>query len=200
MASFNKYMPLLQKVEGAYQALPQDPGNFNSKGELVGTNYGISARFYERIINRPPSKMDMKAITQYEAEEMYKAFFWDKNLGDQIKSQSVANTVIDHQINSGRGIRLAQKVLNNHFGKSLVVDGIMGKNTLSAINSVNAEIFVNEYNNAREDYYRSLNNPTFLKGWLIRLKSFAYSDTFVISSGIIVITLIAGIVIYKTHA
>jgi lysozyme family protein len=167
---------------------------------LVGTNFGISARFYEDVIGRPPSKIDMLSITKVEAESIYLQFFWNKNLGNRINSQSVANTVIDHQVNSGRGIKMAQQVLNNRFGKTLAVDGVMGPNTLRALNSVNAEIFVNEYNNAREQYYISINNPTFINGWLIRLKQFAYSDAFAISSGFIVIAIIAGIIIYKNHA
>jgi lysozyme family protein len=199
MANFNLYLPLLQQVEGGFQALAQDPGNFNSKGELVGTNFGISARFYEHIIKRPPSKFDMQNISKVEAKSIYLQFFWTKNLGNQIYSQSVANTVIDHQVNSGRGIKLAQKVLNDHFGKNLVVDGAMGPNTLNALNSVNAELFVQEYNNAREQYYIAINNPTFINGWLLRLKEFAYSDAFKISTGFIVIAVIASIIIYKNQ-
>ena len=199
MARFDIYLPLLQQVEGGFQAIPEDPGNFNSRGELVGTNFGISARFYEDFIGRTPSKIDMKSITKVEAESIYLQFFWNKNLGNKIKSQSVANTVIDHQVNSGRGIRLSQQVLNDRFGKSLAVDGIMGPNTLKALNSVNSEIFVDQYNLARRQYYISIDNPTFINGWLIRLKKFAYSDTFAISSGFIVIAIIAGIIIYKNH-
>lgn len=197
MASFNTYLPLLEKVEGGFQAIAADPGNYNSKGELAGTNFGISARFYESIIGRPPTYMDMKSITQREAQELYKIHFWDKNLGDQFKSQSVANTVIDHQINSGRGIRLAQQVLNNRFGKRLAVDGVMGPKTLQAINSVSAKVFVDEYNKARANYYKQVNNPTFLNGWLIRLQEFAYSDTFAITTGFFVVAIMAGILIYK---
>jgi lysozyme family protein len=197
MANFSTYLPILQKVEGGFQSSPNDEGNFNSRGELVGTNFGISARFYEGIIGRPPSKIDMQSITQKEAKELYKIHFWDRNLGDQFKSQSVANTVIDHQINSGRGIKIAQRLLNERFGKSLAVDGIMGKNTLKAINSVNAKIFVEKYNEARADYYKSVGNQTFLNGWLIRLRDFAYSDAFALSTGFLVISAILGIIIYK---
>jgi hypothetical protein len=170
-------------------------------------------RFYNELIDDGYRNAEL-SITEFEIDSINKAVSIQvlvrKNdpitvsrivfTGNRINSQSVANTVIDHQVNSGRGIKMAQQVLNNRFGKTLAVDGVMGPNTLRALNSVNAEIFVNEYNNAREQYYISINNPTFINGWLIRLKQFAYSDAFAISSGFIVIAIIAGIIIYKNHS
>lgn len=172
--NFQAYVPLLLQVEGGYQNHPNDPGNFNSLGQNVGTNKGISARFYEQIIKRPPTVADMKAITTAMATQMYHDHFWKPLRGDEIKSQAIANTVVDHHVNSGRGVRLAQEVLNKNFGKKLKVDNSMGPLTLAAINSVNEGNFVTKYNQARADFYASLNNsPSFLAGWLKRLESFA---------------------------
>ena len=44
MANFNKAIDLILKNEGGYQAHPNDKGNYNSKGQLVGTKYGISGQ------------------------------------------------------------------------------------------------------------------------------------------------------------
>jgi len=173
-ASFQTYLPLLLQVEGGYQNHPNDPGNFNSLGQNVGTNKGISARFYEGIINRPPTVADMKAITTAQATQMYRQYFWNPVRADEINSQAVANTIVDHHVNSGQGVRLAQQVLNNRFGKKLKVDNSMGPLTLAAINSVHESNFVPAYNQARADFYATLNNsPSFLAGWLKRLESFA---------------------------
>lgn len=176
MASFYKYIPLLQQVEGGYQADPDDDGNYNSLGELAGTNYGISARFYERILGYPPKKADMLAITEADAKHIFKQYFWRANNAAKINNQAVANTVIDHQVNAGRGIKLAQTTLNRYFGQNLDVDGVMGPNTLAALNSVDARQFVKIYNEQREDYYRSLGGK-YVNGWLIRLAKFAYQHT-----------------------
>jgi lysozyme family protein len=176
MANFAAYLPLLQQAEGGFQKLPSDPGNYNSRGELVGTNHGISARFYEDVIKRPPTEADMRAITKATAEPIFKTYFWDKVQADNIKNQSVANTVVDHHVNAGRGVKLAQEVLNSRFGFSLAVDNSMGPKTLAALNQANPAQFVAIYNEARADYYKSIGNSTFLSGWLTRLKKFAYAN------------------------
>ncbi|MGB7841149.1 MAG: glycosyl hydrolase 108 family protein [Salinimicrobium sp.] len=195
MAYFNSYKPLLQQVEAGFQKLPKDRGNYNSRGELAGTNFGVSARFYEDILGYPPTEADMRAITKSQAEEIFKKYFWDANWGNQINSQAAANTVIDHEINAGNGVALAQQVLNRYFGYHLSVDDAMGPNTLRAINGVNASEFVKKYNEARADYYRSLNS-SFLPVWLRRIQQFAVENT-----GISVITVltvaVAGMLIYQ---
>lgn len=176
MASFEIYSPLLQQVEGGFQKNPNDPGNYNSLGQLVGTNFGISARFYEGIIKRPPTEADMRALTPSKVKPLFKAYFWDKIKGDYITNQAVANTIVDHQINAGTGVRLAQEVLNNNFGYRMAEDNSMGPVTLAAINKVNPSLFVSRYNEARADYYRNIGNSTFLSGWLLRLKKFGYDN------------------------
>lgn len=172
--NFDAYIPLLLQVEGGYQNNPNDPGNFNSLGQNVGTYKGISARFYEGIIGRPPMVADMKAITTQMATNLYEQYFWNPLRASEINSQAVANTIIDHHVNSGQGARLAQQVLNDHFGKNLSEDNKIGPQTLAAINSVSESAFVSKYNEARADFYATLNNSsTFLAGWLKRLESFA---------------------------
>lgn len=196
-ASYDLYLPLLQRLEGGFQKNPDDPGNFNSKGELAGTNFGISARFYEAIIKRPPSEKDMRSITIKDAANILKQHFWDRCLADDIKDQYVANTIVDHHINSGSGIRLVQQVLNRSFKKNLLVDNVMGPLTLNAINSVNPEKLVFEYNKAREKYYYSIGNETYISGWLTRLKNFAYENRFIISASSVFFLLTAIIIFHS---
>lgn len=175
MAQFATYIPLLLQVEGGFQKNPNDQGNYNSLGQLIGTNRGISARFYEGIIKRPPSLNDIMTISKTKAQNLYRTHFWNKLNADNINNQNVANTIVDHHVNAGRGAQLAQKVLNQKFFKNVAVDNAMGPQTLSAINSVDPATFTARYNEAREDYYRSLgNSSTFLNGWLYRLKKFAF--------------------------
>lgn len=194
--SFNEYLPLLQQVEGGFQKNPDDPGNYNSKGELAGTNFGISARFYEGIIGRPPTGRDMKAITKEQAAHIFQVYFWDAQRATEIKSQAVANTIIDHHVNSGSGARLAQQVLNSHFGYSLAVDNQIGNMTLAAINNVDPARFVRLYNEARANYYRLIGNETFVDGWLKRLQRFAYQNQGISLLAMVTLT-VAGVLIYQ---
>lgn len=186
MANFNAYLPLLQAVEGGYQNISTDPGNFNSLGQQVGTNYGISARFYETVINRPPSVLDMRNISKTEAEGIFKTFFWDKNSADKINNQQMAQTIIDHHVNAGNGAKLAQELLNDEFGFNVSEDNQIGPESLSALNSVNPRLFVELYNELRKQHYLKVNNSTFLEGWLIRLRKFAYNNPKRTSIGVVI--------------
>ncbi|SFB72437.1 Predicted Peptidoglycan domain-containing protein [Zunongwangia mangrovi] len=196
-ASFEAYSPLLQQVEGGYQNNTNDPGNKNSLGQYVGTNHGISARWYESILGYPPSKADMLAITKSYAKELFLEYFWLKNGGDKIINQAVANTIIDHEVNAGNGVLLAQRCLNNHFGYNLSEDDVMGPMTLSAINRVDPVRFVNLFNGYRKKHYETVSNSaTFLSGWLKRLKKFGVENPG-LSVGSIVIVATIGFLIYQ---
>lgn len=198
MANFFAYLPLLLQVEGLYQNNASDQGNYNSLGQLVGTNYGISARFYEDVIGRPPSQQDMLAINRDKAIDIYKTYFWDRHRASEIQSQSVANTVIDMEINSGNGVRMAQRLLNSDFGKNLSVDGVIGPKTLTAINSVNANLFVEKYNAKRKDWYLTRSNSdVFGAGWINRLTHFVADNP--TTFGIGTVLTVGGIVYLLTR-
>jgi lysozyme family protein len=176
MANFNLFIPILQKIEAGYQNLSGDKGNYNSLNQRVGTNYGISAVFYEGIIKRPPTVADMKAITKEKAKQLYKKYFWDDIQGDKLVSQSVANLIADHAINSGESPIgfIVQKILRNDFGKKIGFDGDIGFETAKAINTVNQKQLFDKIKSARENYYNSLGGE-FLNGWLNRLKNFEFT-------------------------
>lgn len=197
MATFSEFYPVLSEMEGGFQKIASDEGNYNSRGELVGTNYGISARFYENHTGITPSEQDMRNITEEEAKDIYHDVFWNGNRGSQIHSQAVANTVIDMQVNTGQGIRIAQEVLVDEFDKNIAIDGISGPNTINAINSVDSAQFVNEYNYARTKYYLSIGNSEWIDIWLERVKQFSVRNSGLISiTGLFFLTFI-GFSIYK---
>lgn len=176
MANYYEFEAAIKRAEGGYQNLKSDPGNKNSLGEYVGTNFGVSAAFYEGVIGRPPTVADMKAITQSEAHDLFKKRFWDKIFGDYITSQKVAETMADHAINAGTGsaVGVMQDTLNNYFNKSLIVDRGMGNLTLSAINSVNAEQLFIAFSQQRiADYKTKANCSTFCNIWFNRVESLA---------------------------
>lgn len=176
MANFKLFIPILQKIEGGYQNFVADKGNYNSLGQRVGTNFGISARFYEDIIHRPPTVADIKAITKERAEQIYKTNFWDSVQGDNMSNQSIANIITDHAVNSGVGTigKMVQRILVNDFGKSLSIDGNVGQKTITAINSVNQPVLFDKIKVARANYYNGLGGE-FLNSWLTRLKKFTYT-------------------------
>ena len=175
MANFNDFLIILQNVEGGYQKLEKDSGNYNSLGHLVGTNWGISAKTYEEWIKRPPTEVDMRTMKKSTAVEIYKLWYWNVMKGNSFNNQSVANIIIDHGVNAGvkTAGKIAQQVLNDNFGYQLAEDGVIGNFTIAAINKVNQQSLHDLYKTARIEYYRSLGS-SFYNAWLTRLKSFVF--------------------------
>ena len=202
MADFYKYLPLLSNAEGGFQKHPSDTGNYNSLGQLVGTNYGISAKTYEDFIKRPPTENDMRSMPKSVAIEIYKQNYWHKMKGNFMTNQSVANILIDHGVNAGvgRASRLVQNILKYHFNKNISVDGAIGNETLTALNNVNQYSLFQTIKKERENYYKSLGG-VFLDGWLSRLKAFFFQENVkeTITGGLILILSIASFLIYKGY-
>ncbi|XRE42347.1 hypothetical protein ACIVBQ_000551 [Tenacibaculum discolor] len=175
MAVFNLYVNTVQDFEGGFQKMSSDPGNYNSRKELVGTNHGISAQTYERWLGYPPSELDMRSITKKIAIEIFESWYWNKIKGSLIKNQAVAENIVDHAINSGvyGTSKLVQRVLNNEFGKSLVVDGVIGIKTISEINKVDPLKLFKKISQYRLDYYKRINNKSWWNVWRNRVYSLA---------------------------
>jgi lysozyme family protein len=174
MAQFQTAYDIVRKHEGGFQKMPEDSGNYNSRQQLVGTNWGINAQVYENYLKRPPTEQDMRAMPRYIALAIFKQLYWDRVKGDEIRDQQVANILFDGHVNHGRwGIQMMQGVLG------LSRDGIVGSMTLSAINRTNPFNLFAAYKKARVAGYHDLvrrrpKDQRFLRGWLIRINSFIY--------------------------
>lgn len=170
MANFRAAVYHVLALEGGFSLHPDDRGNYNSRGHLVGTNRGISAPLMEDLLRMAPSRQDMQAITEEEAEAIYMVKFWIPIRGKQINEQRLANVLLDGAVNHGRGlgVRLMQRVLN------VAQDGIVGPQTLSALNKHrNVDELVIDYLEARKVIYKGdSSSPSFLRGWLRRLENF----------------------------
>ena len=104
---------------------------------------------------------------------IFKNGYWDKVKGDDIKHQSIANALVSWAW--GSGSRTAIKEIQRVLG--VTVDGIIGNQTLGAINSADeCELF--DLMIKRRAYFfhliceRRPKNRKFLKGWLNRLNDF----------------------------
>ncbi len=176
MANYNKAIALILKNEGGYQKHPADKGNYNSKGLLVGTKYGISARTLEKWKYYPVSASDMLNLSISEAKEIYFKYYWVGIQGSQIKDQDNAELIFDHAVNAGVGgaSRLVQKILNS-FGATLKVDGAIGAQTLHVLNVTDQVRFFDAFKQARIHFYQSASkgsNAVFAKGWIKRVMAF----------------------------
>lgn len=120
---------------------------------------------------------DLKLLSKDDVlNRVLKPHYWDKWKADQIKSQSVANILVDWVWGSGaNGIKIPQKLLG------LTVDGIVGPKTLAAVNSSDSLVLFNTIKAEREAFLWRIveRDPTqkrFIKGWLNRLNALKYND------------------------
>lgn len=158
MAKFDAAIGLVLAHEGGYVNDPVDPG-----GE---TNFGISKRSYPNV--------DIAALTQTQAIDIYQRDFWDKQW-DGIESQELATALLDASVNMGRtaAVKLLQKSVNKALCREeLVVDGIFGTKTLAMVNVATAKTII-EFRASRTMFYVDLawvkpEMKKFLPGWIRR--------------------------------
>lgn len=159
-------MPFILEWEGGFVNDPLDRGGATNKGVTIGTFLS----FY-------PGKTvdDLKRITDDQWLTIFRDGYWNPWQADQIKDQAVANIVVDWAWASGvrKSIRKVQELLG------VTVDGMVGNQTLSAINGKDAEELFDRIKVARYDFVDTIVNldPTqkrFVKGWKNRIKSIKY--------------------------
>ncbi len=166
MADIKKFIPFVLKAEGGYSNHPNDKGG--------PTKYGITLEIwkqfgYDKNKDGKINAEDVKLITEEDATKIIKIKYWDRWKADEIKSQRIANTVVDWMYNSGSyGIIIPQRLLG------ITADGIVGPKTLLAINLVNEKEFLEKLCNERYEFYNKIirNNPSqkvFKRGWYNRI-------------------------------
>lgn len=100
---------------------------------------------------------------------LYKKTYWDALCLDDVNSQLKANELFCFAVNVG--VKSAVRVLQNMLG--LTSDGVMGTNTLKALNAYDTVAFDSDFDRAEIAYYRNLvkAKPAYYiyeKGWINR--------------------------------
>ena len=156
LENFVTSLETVLKHEGGYVDHPKDPGG--------RTNMGITQTVYEKYLNRTVTEEEMKNIKIGDVRIIYKENYWDKVKGDDLPS-GVDFCVFDWAVNSG--VSGASKALQKIIGAK--ADGVIGPNTLKAVESADSEVIIQQLTEAREDFYKRLSTfDTFGKGWLNR--------------------------------
>lgn len=172
MADIMKFIPLLLSVEGGYVNDPDDPGGATNLGVTLATwreaGYDIDG-------DGDIDADDVRMLSVSDAvARVIKPKFWDRWHADDIRCQAVANILVDWLYNSGSpGIRIPQKLLD------VRQDGIVGPETLKALNGADQEEFFASIKSERIKYYSDLvaRKPDlrkFFKGWMNRLLAYRY--------------------------
>jgi lysozyme family protein len=170
MAKIDKIVPFILKWEGGFVQDPYDLGG--------ATNKGVTLKTYEAYCFRKgypkPTAERLKNIPDSHWNEIIKTMYWDRWKADEIKSQSVANILVDWVWASGvYGIKLPQKILG------VEIDGIVGPVTIQAVNSRDPKELFDAIKQERIDYIDRIckarpQNERFRKGWLNRLNDIKF--------------------------
>lgn len=165
---FQDAVDIVLEHEGGLSDDPHDPGGM--------TNWGISQRFCdEHKLN-----IDLKQLTEAQAELIYYKYFWTAFGFWRILNSSIVNKLFDTAVNVGphEAIKIAQYcIAETHPG--FAIDGILGLNTATALNDLgpsDTNTFLAHYKEDLAQYYKELviEKPElhpFLQGWLKRSNS-----------------------------
>jgi lysozyme family protein len=173
MANFDPYFPKILQFEGTvYENDPTDTGGCTKYGIILQT-----LKDYKFDVNKDGvfTCEDIKALTKDDAKALYKKMYWDYFQADKIENQTLAEYIVDSAINQGKGLiaRYVQGILG------LATDGLVGKVTLSAINSYNPKDLYDKLKEKRIERYNHIVeiNPSqskFIKGWMNRVNAINY--------------------------
>ena len=170
--------------EGGYANHPNDKGGETNLGITIGT---LSRAKQRGIV---PASITIMELSKHPkiVYDIYNIMYYKDPLCDKIPAM-LSFAFHDACVNHGRGGRnsrgnpigagmLMQSVLIETFNKDIAFDGIVGKNSLHALDEVLAVTDVDKvtelFNDRREKYFKGIvaSNPSqrvFLNGWLNRL-------------------------------
>lgn len=156
VADFTQAVNFILGHEGGLSVNEADPGGI--------TNFGISQHAYPQV--------DVSRLTREQAVTIYHMEFWRY---DAIRSQRVANKLLDQAVNFGLkgATKILQESLQYFRAPGVAADGILGADTLTAVNGVAPDDLFRELaaRGAQRHALDVIVNPklgVFLLGWLRR--------------------------------
>lgn len=157
MSDFEEAFNLVLGSEGGFSDDPRDRGG--------RTNYGVTQKTYNSWRERNNlNSRDISKINEEEVREIYQEF-WKDASADELP-WPLSAIVFDAAINSGPAT--AKKQLQEILGVRR--DGVIGPETLGALEDTNIATVTEDFLDKREEFYKGLNQPEFLKGWRNRVK------------------------------
>ena len=172
MANVNQLAPFILKWEGGFVNDPADLGGATNMGVTIGAWKSCG---YDKDGDGDIDVDDLRLLTREDVvNRVLKSHYWDRWKADDIKSQSVANILVDWVWASGaHGIKIPQRLLG------VSVDGIVGPKTLAAVNARNPRELFDMIKIARFDFIEDIcrkrpANNKFKRGWMNRINDIAY--------------------------
>lgn len=190
MADYRRQIGFIKKWEGGLSNNANDPASASPMPCVYlgqtgwHTNKGITWQTfstYAASLGYAASCENFVQMPDYIWLKIFKKKFWDAFQLDGYNSQSIADIIVAWAWGSGLGgaYRQLAKFLNSNYGASLAENksDYSTSNTTKIRDVFNAitrrssreRIAQEDLIQAYRDFYVSLNNPYYLKGWLNRL-------------------------------
>ncbi len=191
MASINQLIPFILHFEAGVAVTPRLPleelyeraklrGFADDKDDRGGaTMCGVTLSTYKEYCRRKgypvPTVERLKALSYEQWRDILKALYWDRCRADEIKSQPIANIMVDWVWASGaHGINGVQRLLG------VEADGIVGDKTLAAINAHDPVRLFRLIHQARHAFVEGIvkRNPSqakWLRGWKRRIDAITFT-------------------------
>ncbi len=210
MADYRNIVPFIRKSEGGLSSNPKDnasknPSSCGNKdGYPIHTNKGITWATFQGLASKGGYSASCDNFINMPDSVWYKVYktgFWDVVQGDKIQNQAIANTFVEMIWGSGLGsvskgtgmIGWLNSFFNKNYNKNLTSISQMVDFVNQLDNQGRTPELFEKLNDFRASKYKSLNQPTFTKGWLNRLNAFyVLNKPYALSSGN-KLALIAGI-------
>ncbi|HEX4748662.1 MAG TPA: glycosyl hydrolase 108 family protein [Bryobacteraceae bacterium] len=162
------------------QTLQNEGGFFHNQktGEVV--NYGVTLKFASGCgLCGSTDQAYIQGLTQQQAIDIYNKYFWDAYHIGSINDQTLANKTFDLTVNMGPGgkekdggLTLLQRAVCD-CGGTCIVDGILGPQSLSAINALDPGQLLTAYRGRAKARYEEIAQDPVQAGnlstWLARL-------------------------------
>jgi lysozyme family protein len=150
--SFEDRVNHVLNSEGGFVNDPIDRGGPTNRG----ISWDVWVENAQSILGKQPTLSNLENLSADDAKTIYKVKFWDKIYLDDIEDGDLRWLLFDFYVNSGgNAIIVLQKELNK-MGHSLSIDGVMGPNTINAINSSNIIGLYNNFKEGRRTFYEKL--------------------------------------------
>ena len=192
MAKIENLSPIVAKWEAGFVNDKTDKGGATNMGITIGTWRQIG---YDKDGDGDIDVQDIRLLDERDFACVLKVY-WNRWQANRIINQSLANLLVDWVFTSGKwGIVIPQRILK------IKEDGVVGNQTLMAVNLVNQKAFFDAVFEARRKFFNDIANSSvlkyekeigrkatesekmkytqkrFLKGWLNRLNDFKFSET-----------------------
>ena len=151
--------------EGGFTDDERDKGNQLPDGRKGSTMLGVTQFNWERHLGHEVTHDHMRRLTPADVEPLYKKKYWDVVRADELPS-GIDYLVFDMGVNAGPGRSI--KLLQTAVG--VPADGGFGPMTMKAVLAADPVKLIQDFSDAKEDFYRGLNDfTTYGTGWLNRV-------------------------------